>query len=529
VRSLGASVALAVLVAIRAHAAISGVVHADEEPSRGRTITGKVVDASGHAVAKVSISAWSGAFGAMEQTVESDPDGNFSIDGLSSARYDFKVLSDELAGEVRDVDVARVSSIVITVKPRAAASIYGTVRGIPEGMMVRNVLIVARDISTSADIDRDGNYRADNAPVGIVEVYALAMTEDFQRHVSRTVTIDVAPRSENRIDLVIDEGVTIRGRVMRGGEPAAGASVQFGDAVVIANNEGKYEIQVLPGAYDVNVWAHPPLRPFTFTTRYEVKADATFDIEVANERLAVHVFDAVTSLPVEGASVSAAGDEKHIPEQGVTDRDGMWRREIPGGTAKRIVVVKDGYATAIAPLSKDNTHPIEVALARSADVVIRIVDARDGTLIEGNAVTRDLAGNAVGAGTYTANDDGTVSVRVAPGTYRISAAAPGYGTETVTVTAPVGEVRIALPRSGTLRIHARSDARGKARLFRPDGEEYWICWCYGFNALRISGEWSTAEKVSPGPYILEVTLDGAKPQRFPVSVAERETTTVELP
>jgi hypothetical protein len=258
-----------------------------------------------------------------------------------------------------------------------------------------------------------------------------------------------------------------------------------------------------------------------------VKTDATFDIDVANQRLAVHVIDGATSLPVEGARVSAAAGE--IPDQGVTDREGMWRHEIPGGSANRIVVEKNGYATAIAPMPKGDTGPIEVALVRSADIVVRIVDARDGSLIKGNAVARDLAGNGVGAGTYTLNEDGTVSVRVAPGTYRISAAAAGYGTETVTVTAPVGEVRIALPQSGALRVHAHSDAHGKARLFRPDGEEYWICWCSGFNALRIDGEWSVAEKVSPGPYILEVTLDGGKAQRMPVSVTAGQTTTVELP
>jgi hypothetical protein len=70
--------------------------------------------------------------------------------------------------------------------------------------------------------------------------------------------------------------------------------------------------------------------------------------------------------------------------------------------------------------------------------------------------------------------------------------------------------------------------RGKARLIQPDGEEYVRCWCSGIAEIKIEGPVTFVDRISPGSYVLEVTLADGKPRRIPISVVEGQTTSVPL-
>jgi hypothetical protein len=192
------------------------------------------------------------------------------------------------------------------------------------------------------------------------------------------------------------------------------------------------------------------------------------------------------------------------------------------------VISKKGYATALADLPKSSS-PAEVSLVRSEGAIVRLVDARDGRTLKGNVVARDDAGRVVANNGGETSADGTVTMPVVPGSYRFSASASSYGSQTVRATVPAGEVRIALPRGGKLIVLSKNDVHGKARLIQPDGEEYVLCWCSGIADIVIKGRRTEIDAIAPGSYLLEVALDGAKPQRIPVSVIEGESMTVEMP
>src|SRR5205814_277637 len=96
-----------------------------------------------------------------------------------------------------------------------------------------------------------------------------------------------------------------------------------------------------------------------------------------------------------------------------------------------------------------------------------------------------------------ADADGTMTLPLATGTYRFSASAERYGSHTITADVPSGEVRIALPRGGTLALPSTSDVHAKAGLNQPRGDEYVRCWRNGVEGGRSRSELRLGETAHP--------------------------------
>ena len=194
-------------------------------------------------------------------------------------------------------------------------------------------------------------------------------------------------------------------------------------------------------------------------------------------------------------------------------------------TAVTVVASKRGYANASDDVTASGNASVVLQLARTPGAVVRIVDARDGRTLTGYVIARGAAPGVVASADET-DPDGTVTLPLAPGSYRISASAEGYGSHTIAASVPADEIRVPLPRGGSLSIKSNVEARGSARLIQPDGEEYVRCWCNGVAAIKLEGKMTLVDRISPGSYVLEVTLPDGKPKRFPVSVIEGRTATV---
>ncbi len=159
---------------------------------------------------------------------------------------------------------------------------------------------------------------------------------------------------------------------------------------------------------------------------------------------------------------------------------------------------------------------------------MRLVDGRDGQTLGGYVMARDAAGHGLSY-TDAPESDGTMHLRVPPGTYRFSASARGYGSHTVQAEVPSSdEIRIPLPRGGALDLQAHSDLHATARLIQPNGEEYVRCWCNGMAGITVNGRSTLVYRIAPGNYTLEVTPMGGKPRRYSVTVVEGTTTAVAL-
>lgn len=156
---------------------------------------------------------------------------------------------------------------------------------------------------------------------------------------------------------------------------------------------------------------------------------------------------------------------------------------------------------------------------------MRIVDQRDGRTLTGYVVARDASGRVVASSSDT-EADGSVALPLGPGTYEVSASAEGYGSHTVAARVPGPEIRVLLPRGGSLSIQARNGLRGTAELIQPDGQPYVRCWCNGIAAIEISGPLTLVDRISPGRYILEVLTSDDEAKQFPVTITEGQTLTV---
>jgi hypothetical protein len=346
-------------------------------------------------------------------------------------------------------------------------------------------------------------------------------------HTSKKVTVDITAGSESRVDLDFPPLVAIHGHVFRGAEPVSDAVVAFGSTTAITGADGTYAATLAAGEYDVSLGATNGMR-LSFTEHIVVTDPAEFDFRFDPMTLNATVLDAETGQPVKAASVSVSHrGETHTIANSVTGADGTATIELPRGDVLTVVASKSGFANASEDITGSDNRTIVLRIARTPGAVVRIVDGRNGSTLTGYVIARDTSGRVV-ASASDADPDGTMTLPVAPGKYLISASAEGFGSHTVTGEVPSGEIRVPLPRGGSLSIRSSSDVRGTARLIQPDGQEYVRCWCNGIAEIKIDSRATLVDRISPGSYTLEVALTNAKTKRFPASIIEGQTAVVPI-
>ncbi|HJW95575.1 MAG TPA: carboxypeptidase-like regulatory domain-containing protein [Thermoanaerobaculia bacterium] len=485
--------------------------------SRGMAAKGHVLDRSGKPVEGIPVTATSAAFGASYANAATDSSGAFTMAALAPGRYDFTVHDRRagVRGATRDVDIEQVHDVVIRVEPQQSGAIAGKVSGIKPTATIRSLSIDTSAGKVDTQIQPDGTFHADDVPAGIATVCAYTSSGGTMRS-TRRVTVDVAPGAVANVELQVEEQRTLRGRVTRNGRPAAHAEVmlqsQYSSADAITTDDGSYELHLDAGRYHVLIAGLP------YSGDVDVEQTSVLDIEIDTFTTRALVIDGDSSAPIPDVTIHARD------LRAVTGADGRASIDVPRGAAVTLIASKNGYANASAEAIDGD---IVMRLVRSAGVVVRIVDARDGRTLTGNAVARDAAGHVL-ASAHETEPDGTYVLPLAAGEYRFSASASGYGSETVRASVPPGEVHIALPRGGQLLLRSNQDVHGTARLLLPDGDMYVRCWCNGVADIEIDGRLTTVDAVSPGSYTLEVTPLGGRPRRYPVTVVQGETVAVQI-
>ena len=424
-----------------------GAMSVDVRLTRGLSLSG-IVMRGGKGVAGAQVSATTSALGGEHQPAVSGDDGRFVLTGLVAARYRINANVEGAHAEVRDVDPAKEQELVISLDPKPRGVVYGTVSGIPPvagggGKYVRRVVMVqSPDGAGEGPIDEAGNYRIENAPLGMVNVVAHVQAAPGTTRSSVRKHVEVVAGQPLRVDLELAGNVTVSGRVTHEGKALAGAHVGFtSDDGVMASattrEDGGYDVALpSPGRYHVYARAEQ-IADRHFTTVRDIRGGERVDIDLREQVLEGVVIDGVTRQPVANAIVTLgpALVATYVAAEVPTDAQGRFRIATSSVGAHRLTASAPGYAYRVQPVSSTTTYYL-FELSPAAALTVRVVDSRSGTSLDAHLVLHEADGTFVPIRHDRTPDGATYRFSLPPGKYRLTAIVHGYSTRTVEVTAP---------------------------------------------------------------------------------------------
>ncbi|HYK00801.1 MAG TPA: carboxypeptidase regulatory-like domain-containing protein [Thermoanaerobaculia bacterium] len=461
----------------------------DVQLSTGERVSGVVVTEAGAPVADARVEAF-GA-GMRGGNARTNANGVFEIESLQPGRYRFTAAKTGVGeGSVDDVDLSSNQQVRITM--RAGATIYGRIIGLtPEELALASVTARSGRSYVEGNPDPSGSYRLEGAPTGTVTVTAELQSRDvMSNRTSQRQTVEVAPGGSQNVDLTFRTDITIRGRVLRNGKPLPSATVMFvpkrtGQAQTFAssstNEQGQYTLNgVEEGEYTVEVIDMQRFSPYS--TTYTVRGSDTFDIDFSTSSLRGTVVDAATSEPVPNAGIQVnpaiPSDSFRMPRGASTDAQGTFILEsVPPGTYV-VTTSKDSYGSDTREVMVgDRGEELQVKLSRADDVILKLVDGRDGRAINGQIWVYDAQGRIV----YDTmrmfrgiadTDAGQLSLPLAPGSYTASVSANNYASVNIVLQSPSTPRVLALTPGGTLLLRSKHSQHRQIRLIDANGIPY---------------------------------------------------------
>lgn len=477
------------------------------------TISGRVVDAAGKAVAnaqvQVVLAGRSLLDFANEPFARTSPDGRYSLPAppfapaelaqvavarrsTSTARSKPFTLGD---GDRRvDVTLPPLHAVTVRVaggdgKPLSGARV--TFAESAEISSVRNpaMLLLPMFGSRISRTDANGEIGLELAAgsydfVGSAEGFQVGTLQE--RSITRA----------GRVELVLDRAVAIRGRVHRAGQGVSNVRVMLGgldrtraDAPVATGADGSFEIAGLArGTYAVQFSKHEELVDRTV----EAEAPATLDVELPPAgSLRVRVLDAATREPVPQIfyTITPLDEErsaKDAPSRGRRPERMMARGEARADGTVAATLSAGRYRLTAQATGFTTSEPLEV-LVRAGEITESDILLERGITVTGR-VTDDAGSPLANASVFVTNvgdetDARRISSRIAPGsaetgadgTFRISGLEPGsvhvmvrrdgfvahrstHATDTLTT------LDVKLERGLTLRGIVRRDGKPLARV-----------------------------------------------------------------
>ncbi|HEX3577246.1 MAG TPA: carboxypeptidase-like regulatory domain-containing protein [Thermoanaerobaculia bacterium] len=523
-------------------------VHLDVELDPGHELRGRVVDRSGRGVVGAYVDAWTGGGRRNSNMNVTDGDGAFTVAGLSDGKYQVTARKEGMvSADVTDVDVPQARPLTMTLD--AGATITGRVSGLPPEELTQVVVTASGGTSRNqTNADASGTFALPGLPDGQVRVEAILVTAGRRRTAPfKTIVIEngIAPA----VELNFEEGITVTGRVTKGGVPLSLGNITFipviarpasnGPGVVggvaglspsspdsqrqyvnaMISTDGTYTAAGLAiGDYSVRVTSTGALQ---YQTKYTAAASGTFDVDIHGATLRGRVVDARSGAPLAGARVTLTS---RLPANGAaaTDSDGRFAIDTLPDATYDLSVSRDEYAVASQSVvvANGSTPDVDVRLEQTPAITIHVTDSVTGAPVDANVFIQDPTGASL-RGEATRVDSGTFRAWLKAGNYTASIGARGYVFKSQSLTAP-GDVAVALVRAGALLIRARTAQR--ARLDLPDGGPR-----RGLGMLR-PGTNGPYESMPPGSYMLTlIGSDGKVVQSIPVLINAGQTTTIDTP
>ena len=519
--------------------------------SRGRHVTGQVLDPQGSPAAGVPISvldlsdparAWSGEDDArLGPVAVTGPDGRFDIPGVAPVVILQSCPSGYPAQTKFSVPATPQPLRIVLAPappppPRASGRVLDEAgrpvpgarvrRGDPASHTARLFWSVCKGQEAPADetvADAEGRFSLQLEDNPTFVLWAIA------RGYLREVRTGASSASKN-LDIVLSRGVTLSGRVFaRDGSPAAGAKVYAGQdgraPETLTDARGRYRLTgVQPGTREL--WAeHPELgqaRRRLEVTPGAHRLDLTLDGQ--RERAIRGRVTGPDGEPLAGVRVATRDDlSTHTRE------DGSFRLVFPRGTlllyeeTTPLGFTKTGYASAVQTIKASETpiDGLEIHLEKGWPLTGNILGV-EPEQIQSVSVEARRSGGEVQVGRV--DQDGTYRIGdLEPGTWTVAAS---LGNQTAHGAVEIGPGEASLD----LRLPSLREVRGRVLdphgnpvssavvIFQnPDGED-------GFTPVDLSGEDGTFSiQLAEGVYRVRGSHDDWAPASLekPLVVASR--------
>lgn len=232
----------------------------------------------------------------------------------------------------------------------------------------------------------DGRYDLPGVPPGIWRVDVLAPDKPVRADLSGRF-VQVAAGAEFQLDLALDDGTTINGRIVdRYGHSISGALIDDGSRVVFTDHYGKFVLHNVPAA-GTSVFVH---------------AEGFEDLDATVESSSSNKISLVTATAISGVIRDADGDPILGRIEAGFELDGAWRVErvsvdrdgrfslktIPLSVAVRLVASSNDHETAstFLDVGADRGPQVTFDLAASTTVTVYPFDTGFGRPIDTAAV-----------------------------------------------------------------------------------------------------------------------------------------------
>ncbi|MEO8218970.1 MAG: carboxypeptidase-like regulatory domain-containing protein, partial [Acidobacteriota bacterium] len=334
----------------------------------------------------------------------------------------------------------------------------------------------------------------------------------------------------------------VEGRVTQLGKPLGGRMVAFmprsaatqGGGGSQTDENGHYSIAGLqPGDYNVRVVDMSSMQ--SYTTSYSVQGSATFDIEVRNSAVTGRVLDADSGQPIAEAAVSLESADsdsamRFFAPRVMTGPDGTFRVDTVSPGNYHVRAEKSGYGQQIQDISvsESSAAPLELRLSRQDGVSVRVVDARDGRSLDGFFVALDAGGRQAYQGSGKPQSDGSVTLPLSAGSYRLIVIAPTYATRVVRISSPSAGAAVAMTPGGSLEVISSSNATQSGQLLDASGQGYPRGMSLG-GEIAIRPGLNRWDNIAPGSYTVVVPgSNGENGTSRQVTVSEGQVARVQI-
>lgn len=524
------------LLTVRKNVTLSGSsAEVDAQLGAGSSIAGVVVLDSGAPVANAEVHARS-AVEATDTSALTDESGTFAIAGVAAGHYEITAARAGLgSATLRDVEIPAAGTLRIQMK--RGGVIEGRLTGLTPAEL-HGTTVQAWSTgggNASASADESGRYRVDGAPAGTVRVSASARTPAGSVRNAATKSVQLAPGTTANVDFEFVADIVVSGRITRNGTPLPGVAVSFVPASAaqryartVADGSGRYEITGIDnGSYTVTVL---DVERGPYSTTIPINGSRTFDVDLKGARVAGRVSDASTGGAIAEALVELRRTDAGVPDLRTTLSDAgggfSFDEVVAGSFEARVRKAGYGAVTVGVAVREAGAPALEVKLAPSSGVALRVVDGRDARALNGWYHAESGSGESFdGAVAGTAEP---APIALAAGTYRLTVGAAGYAPRTLTIVAP-GEKTIALTPGGTIIVSSSRETFAFLRIIDAAGQpvRFGPGPAAGIRVDPAPGQTRIAN-VTPGTYVVQLLVDGNVLRSAPVTVREGETVPAQL-